>query len=127
MREREKYGECKVKEDEYKKNVNFTNYRASYLFIMKNSKIYNKCIFNFKIYTRLFILYELYYAFIWEYSCLLICLQNTLFAAFVPILLNYGQSATNYLFRKYLLYRVLFAYSYCYICVQNVSMLYPLT
>lgn len=100
---------------------------ASYLFIIKNSKIYNKCIFNFKIYTRLFILYELYYAFIWEYSCLLICLQNTLFAAFVPILLNYGQSATNYLFRKYLLYRVLFAYSYCYICVQNVSMLYPLT
>lgn len=66
-------------------------------------------------FTRAYLYYELYSAFIWEYSCLLICLQNTLFAAFVPILLNYGQSATNYLFRKYLLYRVLFAYSLLYL------------
>lgn len=54
-------------------------------------------------FTHDYLYYELYSAFIREYSCLLICSQNTLFAAFVPILLNYGQSATNYLFRKYLL------------------------
>lgn len=88
--------------------------------------------YNIKIYTNAppiseftfaYLCYKLCICVYLGYSCLFICLQNTLFVAFVPILLNYSQSATNYLLRKYLLYRSLFAYNVLH-CSAEVAMLY---